>query len=481
MQVNSISKNFSFKAGKAYLYSDFDGTYFPIKHSELHKNEQNRFLLDYCDRIGDFLKKTDKDLSFHITTGRTFGEYEMVHELLNKKGYKLPYPETMISKNGADEFIKQNGGDFPFKESVVNQAKREQIKKSANWDGKELKDYIRNLAQKYYLKCIEADSENSVKDYGDRSLFSDGKLNAGEWRKLPNVDGKIVDHINPIADYAIGMRNDGNLKVNIIFPPDFGYCQERTSIYDNFVNEIKGFLDGKNTDYVMDWTVASPRTHYRIHCDIMPKLEDKALTKLYDTKNAFREALKNNDILIVAGDGSNDFSMLNPLEYIEEELWEKFKKNSSDKDFYKLDNYKKIEKLRDVYSGFNPVLKKDLEMSGLLKHISEMPFYGIVLGNEDSSLNLLKETFCGTGKIVGKEKGDIDIGIKEIVKRHAEDYSEFKKAMSDKFRDLIFRAKKKKEHVLFPILGMLGLSSILILFIKTLGKKNVENLVSNNK
>ena len=55
-----------------------------------------------------------------------------------------------------------------------------------------------------------------------------------------------------------------------------------------------------------------------------PKIDGNELTKVFDTKEAVSKAIKNNDLVIVAGDGSNDFEMLNPLEYISKQEWEQY-------------------------------------------------------------------------------------------------------------------------------------------------------------
>lgn len=451
--ANSIPYKLNFMAGKVHVYSDFDKTYCPANHSSLHVEGENSFMEKYCSDMDNFLKSTESDLHFHITTGRTFGEFEAIFYLLKMRGFRLPLPESFIAKNGSDEYIKSGNGSnfyengiFPYKYSEPNKLKENKIKQQTNWDGVKIKYFIKSLADRYKLRFIEADSENSVKDYGSNSLFSSGKLDPDEWKKLPSRDGKIEQHKNPIADYAMGSRKDGNLKINLIFSPDYGFCSERNFIYDNFVNEIKDYLKNNNVAYSMDWEVPSKYNHYRNHCNITPKINNNALTKLYDTKAAVKAAIKSNDMVVVAGDGSNDFDMLNPLEYIENDEWNKYRKNTRCKEFYDSDMHKKLLYIREAYEGKNDVLKQELESNGLIKQIKDMPLYSVIIKKENSSLNEIKDTFERFEKIIVVENGKIEKGIKSAIKKHATNKDSFKNSMSNKFRRYILGRTKKKYY-----------------------------------
>lgn len=453
MRIFGIIKGLSFTAGKVHVYSDFDGTYCPARHSSLHKEGANGYMKDYCSKMDSFIKSTKGDLDMHITTGRTFGEFEAISHLLKMRNFYLPLPESFISKNGSDEYIKfgtdnqfYTKGEFPYRYLEPNKLKEEEIKELTNWDGLKLKDFIKNLAKRYNLNFIEADSENSVQDYGNNSLFSEGKLDSDEWKKLPIKDGKIQEHKIPIANFVMGSRKDGNLKVNLIFPPDYGYCPERNYIYDSFMNEIKEFLAVNKINYSMDWDVPSKYNHYRNHCNIVPKINGAGLTKLYDTKKALADAVKNNDIVVVAGDGSNDFEMLNPLEYIEQKDWEIYKKNSKCKYFYDSDMKERLSYIKDAYEGRNDMLKHELETSGLIKQIKEMPFYSIIVKKEKSSLRILSDVFGRFGKVIEIDSGDLDKGIKSAIKKYANESNIFKKSMSEKFIRYVFGGTKKKDN-----------------------------------
>ena len=468
MKIPSILSHVSFMAGQVSVYSDFDGTYCPASHASLHNPNENKFMPEYCSKIDKFLKATDKDLDFHITTGRTFGEYKAVVELLKERGFKLPLPQSFISKNGSDEFVRNgkstdfyNNGIFPYIYEKPELSRESNIKNLTNWNGSGIKTYIRELAEKYKLGFVEADSEHSVRDYGENSLYSKGKLNPDEWRNLPQKDGQIAEHKIPIADLVMGARKDGNLKINLVFPPDYGYCNERNELYNNFLNDIKQYLNDRKVKYNLDWEIPSRYNHFRKHCNIVPLIEDKALTKLYDTKEALKKAIKNNDMVVVAGDGSNDFDMLNPLEYIDKESWNKYKKDSANKEFYEKSMFEKVKELKKMYDGKNPKLEQELTKNGLLKKIEELPIYGIVVKNDSKELNLLAEVFSKSGKIISVENGELDIGIKKVIEQHANKNSNFKNNMSDKFKSFIFDSGSNTKEKTVIICGTLAVVSVI--------------------
>ena len=472
MFITNITGHIQFMAGKVSVYSDFDGTYCPARHSSLKHGSENSFMNEYCLRFDNFLKSTEGDLRLHITTGRTYGEFGTIMQLLKMRGYKLPLPDSFIAKNGSDEYLKKGSntdfyekGIFPYNYCEPNYLKEDSINRQTNWNGKKLKDFIRDLAMRYKLTIVEANSENSVSDYGKDSLFSAGKLDADEWKRLPNQSGKIQEHKTPIAKFLIGSRNDGNLKINLVFPPDYGYCPERNLIYDNFINEIKKYLSNNRTEYSMNWETPNKHNHYRNHCNIVPKINNNSLTKLYDTKQALQNAIKNNDLVIVAGDGSNDFDMLNPLEYIEQKDWDKYKEQSECKYFYDSDMRKKLAHIRESIDGHNETLRKELEKNGLMKQIREMPLYSILVRKEKSVLNEIAETFGKLGKVIEINNGELDVGIKSAIKKQSIASEKFKKSMSDKFKKYIFGRKKKDyKALIYSIAAVLGVACAGIIY-----------------
>ena len=92
MKVNSIQNvNLSFTAGKVDIFSDFDGTYFSESQFNLHDitSEKVRDLNVNLNTFDDFIKNTESDIDFKITTGRTFGEFENMVKLMKSKGIEM--------------------------------------------------------------------------------------------------------------------------------------------------------------------------------------------------------------------------------------------------------------------------------------------------------------------------------------------------------------------------------------------------------
>lgn len=373
-----LTNSVNFCAGKVHVYSDFDGTYCPASHESLHNPNSNPEMPAYCKRMEKFLDSNNEKVQFHVTTGRTFGEYKAVSELLRTRGYELPLPKSFIAKNGSDEYVKSRdtfyqGGEFPFDYKNPQKLKQERVAQETNWNGQKIKEYIKNLAEKYRLKLIEADTRNSSRDYGPNTMS--GKITAG----------------------VLGSRNDGDLKVNLIFGEE----------NRKFIQDVENFLKKDNVKY----DLAKRDLVYTI----TPEFQGGSLTKLYDTKLALKEAEKNRDIVIVAGNGANDFAMLNPLEYLDKDFIKECEAKSSHKEFYK-NKDSMLKGLIEINEGSNKALKKELESNGFLKKLKNMPLYSIII-KEDPKLDKLLKAFEPTGKVIEVPSGKLDEGIKKIIKK----------------------------------------------------------------
>ena len=208
-------------------------------------------------------------------------------------------------------------------------------------------------------------------------------------------------------------------------------------------------LPQTNTRYLLDqgvkywqhWEEPNSKNHFRKSLSITPNVNDGELTKLFDTRNAVMEAMNNNDLVIVAGDGSNDFKMLNPLEYIPSADWVNYAKDSNCPEFYLGDMKKKLRDLRHLYKGYDDEytneLRKELQENGFLKRLQDMPFVGIVIKKDKSKLKKLVDTFASSGKIVEIDKGQLDEGVKKAVKKYAEINQNFRNDMSDNLKYVV--------------------------------------------
>lgn len=377
----------SFTSGNISLYSDFDGTYFPSSHSKLHNisGKDTEVLNKYFQNLCLFFENKKNNITFNITTGRTFGEFKAVAELIKSKGIKMPLPDALIVKNGSDEYVKigtdenyYKSGVFPFDYNKTALRKEESIKNLTGWQGKAFRQKIIETLKQYDFKIIEHDSEHSVKDYGNGSLFS-----------RINYDNFKLDSFNmkPRSEWAAGLRNDGNLKFYLSFPYDMLNVEERKAAYNDIKSKLITYLDAENIKYVISER-RDESCNNRPVIILEPGINGKALDKLYDTREAVKKAYLNNDFVIAAGDGINDLDMLNPLNYIDT------KGMSAD--------LKNADKL--------------LENSEIVKQLENLPFTGIVIKDKNNGLEQLFKLFGKFGKIIEVERGKLQEGIEDAIK-----------------------------------------------------------------
>lgn len=418
----------AFKAGKVELFSDFDNTYCPVAHGQLKNTSPANTpeMTRYCRDFRGLLGRLKKSLTFHITTGRTFGEYKVVSELIRKRGFELPLPDTLIVKNGGDEYLRRSsdtefyrGGRFPFSENNKNFQKEREIKALTGWDGKTAKSHLKSLLTDKKFKIVEADSENCVYDYGEKSLLS----------KIPDERKKIFSGSDKPA-WTAGLRNDGYCKIFVTYPPDIESTKERKAAADDIEAKFFGELEKSGVKY---YTYTGRDENYcygRPYRVIEPMVDEnltatetnpreRGLTKLYDTKNAVERAKKNNDLVLVSGDGANDFNMLNIFRYI-------------DLDEYLPENLK--NKNLSPSETMN-VLMKRKDCAEIVRKIRELPITGIVVKNPESggALDELTKVFGEYGpfyKIITVENGELDKGIKKAVKLYASQNPRFAEKMS---------------------------------------------------
>ena len=191
-------------------------------------------------------------------------------------------------------------------------------------------------------------------------------------------------------------------------------------------------------------------------------------SKAYNPKSMLESAIKNDDIIIVAGNHGNDKEMLNPLRYID---FKEYEKKSANKSFYQKNTEEMLIDLKAVYDGKNSdyinSLRKEFESNGLLKRIEELPIYSVIVTNPSEeipeSMKLIKDTFESQGKVVEVEKGKLDEALKQIIKNHGNKSKKFKDGMSKKFREFIFgKAYGLKIGIVSTIIALSGIAGITI-------------------
>lgn len=443
----SLNKKLAFKSGKVRVFSDFDKTFLPASHKNFARNYDEGFvnyLRGYFADFKAFLSRTREGLKFSITTGRSYGEFETMAEISRERQFGMPLPDTLIAKNGSDEYLKVGtdedfyaGGDFPFDYNKTNKEKEENIKRLTGWDGPKIKERLKELFQSYNMRIVEADSEHGSHDYGARSLFSEGKL--------PEERG--INFVPPNkADWSVGFRKDGNCKIFITYPYDMLEVDERRAAYSEINTKIQNIFSEMGID---EKNVLKEHVHNYKNCggrlvDTYSPIVNESvqwanysyntgLTKFYDVNEAIKAAKQNNDLVIVAGDGSNDKVMLNPFLYLYDEL---MKCPEYEMRSYGAGNVGDSIKLMEKY----PHLKKAFE---------NLPFYGIVVKDVDGASDLSGLiTALGGGenkKILAVEPGHLQDGIKEAIRLYAEKNPNYKEKLSPDLAKEIFGIKNKND------------------------------------
>lgn len=431
----SLPKSLKFGEGCVELYSDFDRTFLPISHEGFKKIPDSSYdplLQGYFIRMGEFFNKVKQGFTFKITSGRNFDEFQTVAEMARDKGFKMPLPDSLIVKNGGDEHPKigtddefYKGGNYPFKYEVINQEKQADIKQKTGWDGKIIKEKLKKVFEGHGFEVREPGTTNSASDYGYRSLFYDLYKDATEENPYPNV---------------IALRRDGDSKIHITYPMYIteigktvdGKYQSAETIFDRAIAKTmkEAGVDFQNHYYNFKKHGIESAHHPAV--EIFPSLNKNQtpLTKLYDTQKAVEKAIKENDLVIIAGDSSNDAEMLNIGNYFKPDESikhpEGYDKELNDEIF------KRGEALEETIEK-NPQLKKQLE---------EFPVISIIVKNKDKKAPFVPPPYKKCGKLIEVEEGKLLDGIKQAIKMHAEVNPKYKEKLSpDLFQEIYGVAK----------------------------------------
>jgi hypothetical protein len=302
--VNRDNSNINFGAGKVKLWFDSDDTYFPhsdqgILSSENKKHPVFLKVKQAFESLNNFITRNKEDVELNVTTGRNRGEYRHYLDMVKKAGIIWIKPDRLVTKNGGDVFLSSS--KLPEKEIVpdwpsarhIDHSKRDDIKEITGWDANYIKSSILETLEDWDFPIVYAPSGGS--DYGAKSYKN------------------IWDQVKSRYDnsWVALVRQDGDLNFYIGLPPNHAADKIQHSIVDS----IREKLDSKSIKYDMtvrdsDWENSNGPS-----ITINPLINGKPLDKTYDVRKAIIQAIKDNDFVIVAGNGSNDRTMLDPATY----------------------------------------------------------------------------------------------------------------------------------------------------------------------
>lgn len=293
--------------GKVFLFADFDGTFMPFSHDSICTDRSVFPIEDfnrYFSLFSDFLKTNSKKIELIITTGRNLPKFNAFLEHIKRNETHIPLPNKVIVNNGGDIYQSINpeaifkGGEAGYTNANPEASKkRASIKKLTGWDGSDVKNRILTVLNSFNFQVLEVPINEFSDTYGDLSLQY-------------YLEKYGLDHNT--SNFA-SIQNDGLLGFHITFCKNMNYnenylarlCQE---INNSFENKISYSL--KTT--LFDWEAG-----YGPSLRILPCINGKPLSKIYDIKECLKNIIENktDDLVIAAGDGENDLAMLTPDSY----------------------------------------------------------------------------------------------------------------------------------------------------------------------
>lgn len=324
VNMNSCGK-LHFGAGNTKIFSDFDGTFMPkeYNHDVICNNSSPVNEDEFSSYFGEFKQllapeeNGKKTTELTISTGRNLGEFNYYMRKIKDKGLSIPVPDKLIVTNGGDEFLChttnyfENDKENMFEEWEVNTSKRKPLKKYIiNWDGHKIKNHIKSFISRL-SGCpllIEPSTHQGMYGYkGDMTLQEDIE-------KLP-----LEDRTNYIS-----LRRDGDSQIRLTAPYGSQYIEELKGLSDELlkegysidfqVRENNGETFVNKADSPNEWCNGTsiemkPKTRGKI----------KTLDKYHHVKVMVDHIIQNDsgDLVIAAGDGSNDLDMLDLSNYID--------------------------------------------------------------------------------------------------------------------------------------------------------------------
>ncbi len=412
LPLNGYIKNsfVNFKAGHTSIYSDFDGTYMPYPHHQVcftdtfvnDHNQRNRFSQLYSN-FKKFIQSGRKDLSFILTTGRTKAEYEYIEKKILEKNLEYYKPETLITSNGNDKYIREKNTDWSF-----DSARNDAIRRKYNIpDRKLIVSDLKNILKSQIKDIVIIDTKvnKSEADYGKDSMeFA-----------LKGMDGNYLNH------YAAFVQ-DEEFRFDIAFSPNID-VHKVVGAFQKYFDE-RGILlkvDCNPCDKHNLTPVFYSKYRYELKpaatLSIEPMADNKRLTKLYDIKNDVKKIIQksSDDLVIAAGDGDNDLDMLNPLNYL---------------DLYGIKNDADIRVL--------------LQREEVRKALREMPFFAVITGKHSCMDGLrrigriLDEHGIHKMIFTNDDRSGILDGIKRAMNEYGDTNDDYKYSMNyELFKEII--------------------------------------------
>ncbi len=299
-------KAIAFKAGHTTIISDFDGTYMPatFDHSVVVSKKGYFDSYDYFEYFSKFQKLFSglKDkCEFILSSGRNIYETEFFFKNLPNPSY-VPKPDYFISSNGSD-ILERDGDGFSYKRALISKQKESDITTLSGWDTEKIKGITRSILKNEGFEVIESKVNSNKQEYG-------------EFSSEANIERLKTPYSNKVAS----IRQDEHLHLNVAFTKD---SDEQTIL--TTLKKIEDTLTNSGIKANYSFNSKNPYAGNQRIIELTPRIkyltgEEGSLSKLYDPLLRIQSAAKNNDLIIVAGDSSNDKPMLNLINYFKKNM-----------------------------------------------------------------------------------------------------------------------------------------------------------------
>ena len=294
--INSYIKNQnSFGQNKLYVYADFDRTISPNTTSDVFyaKNPEKISLAKYnFDTINALIQKYP-NLQFHIETGRANDELQLMYDIYKKCGVNFINADSVILKEGADEFLidKTKKQEYPY--IIKNMPRSLYIRKKTNWGKDRIQTDVKNIINDMDLDPLICGTTLSAEKYGKYSIFS---------------------YPEKFTPKTILIRNLGEFKLFLGFVNTIP-----SEKYKELKNNVTNYLSGNNIFFKIEEKPIDKECNSFRSITYIPIIDGEELSKNYDIKKNIND-MDATDTIVLAGDGSNDYPMLNPKSYKEDFL-----------------------------------------------------------------------------------------------------------------------------------------------------------------
>lgn len=340
--VNITKLNFC--AGHTKLYTDFDGTYFPFPQDAIIERDSGCIsqLNKMYSSFAQFSKLAKDKLSILITTGRSKLEMYGVLNDFKESKVDINLPDGYIFRDGLEEVKNCENGSLNDVSSSHFFSQKEDIKQ-----------IIKSIDSE--ITIIEPIANKWINGRGNETLsvlFE--KLSPSKRQKYASV----VAEDNGILELAFPSNVDTE-------PFVFAFKKYYEAI--NAPVDIKAYKNDKNLQVPQQLDATAKGYTYKPSNSIFirPKTDGIKTDKLIKPKKEVKEIVENNlnDLVIVAGDASNDITMLNPLNYID---------------------------IFGVLYDKNAPIEQLLENKDVLNALNKLPLVSIIAGDNSCMKQLLK-------------------------------------------------------------------------------------------